>query len=90
MSWLRRLGQRIRHPTRGTRRDSRDGEAMRLVSVNGAEQSERFVSNRIKNSKYTILTFLPKNFGEQFRYVAVSWSERRAIAHDSWRFAAAL
>ena len=39
----------------------------RIITINNEPQSIKFLSNRISTSKYSILTFLPKFFFEQFR-----------------------
>lgn len=49
-----------------TRRRVTSQEGTRTVHINDRPQNSSYVSNRISNTKYTILTFLPKNLLEQF------------------------
>eukprot|EP01136_Pigoraptor_vietnamica_P004618 Opistho-1_new@35139 len=53
-------------------RRRKTNEAQRIVQINRPEANleYRYVGNKIVTSKYTILTFLPKNLFEQFRRVA--------------------
>lgn len=44
-------------------------ETLRVVCGGNPEANARYPNNRISNTKYTILTFLPLNLYEQFRCV---------------------
>ena len=46
-----------------------EDEPVRTININ-SPQHLRFVSNWVTNSKYNIITFLPKNLFEQFTRVA--------------------
>jgi hypothetical protein len=46
----------------------REGLPHRTVYASQPERSLQFPDNRVVNSKYSILTFLPLNLYQQFRY----------------------
>lgn len=56
--------------------DSENGSKVTVASGSGAKKQQRkrakqtIANNRIKSTKYTILSFLPKNLLEQFRRIA--------------------
>lgn len=63
-----RLFHRISNSFRGGRYSrSSDNDEKRIIAINSGPQSEKFISNRISTSKYSLLTFLPKFLFEQFR-----------------------
>lgn len=43
----------------------------RFVYIDDDNQQEQYCGNRISNRKYTVISFLPKNLWEQFRYFDV-------------------
>lgn len=49
-----------------------DANETRKVAINDHQANNAYPNNRISNTKYTIITFLPKNLLEQFGYVIVS------------------
>ena len=53
----------------------------RTVYANSAEKNELqgFVTNRISNTKYTALTFIPKTLLEQFR-----WESKLGRGYGVW------
>jgi hypothetical protein len=42
------------------------------VVANDSQENARYGANRISNTKYTVLTFLPLNLRDQFGYVVIS------------------
>jgi hypothetical protein len=63
-----RLSRQISNSIRGTRySNTNDNDERRIITINSGPQPEKFTSNRISTSKYSILTFLPKFLFEQFR-----------------------
>jgi hypothetical protein len=46
---------------------SPDDDEKRIITINSGPQPEKFSSNRISTSKYSLISFLPKFLFEQFR-----------------------
>jgi len=72
------IPRRFRLPRFLTRRRRTSPDAVsvlddQVVFVNDTTKNERFAPNLFITSKYTILTFFPKNMSEQFRRVANSY-----------------
>jgi phospholipid-translocating ATPase len=60
------------------------------VDANG-EPIERYVRNKVRTSKYTVITFIPKNLYEQFRRAANIYFLALAVAQGrSWNLLAFL
>ncbi len=65
---INRLSRQLSNSIRGTRYSiTDDNDEKRIITINKGPQTNKFISNRISTSKYSILTFLPKFLFEQFR-----------------------
>jgi hypothetical protein len=66
----------------------REGLPHRTVYASQPERNLQFPDNRVVNSKYTILTFLPLNLYQQFRYGGQLMRVRECFLassyHASW------
>lgn len=57
----------------------------RCVYINDDDDlsHDLYCDNRISNTKYTLLNFLPKNLWEQFRYSLLFWSALRVATLEN-------
>ncbi|EGC40136.1 hypothetical protein DICPUDRAFT_93437 [Dictyostelium purpureum] len=44
----------------------KENDTIRIIYANDQDRNKEFPSNRISNTKYTVITFIPKNLMEQF------------------------
>ncbi len=67
-STITRLSRQLSNSVRGTRYStSLNNDDKRIITINSGPQTEKFRSNGISTSKYSLLTFIPKFLFEQFR-----------------------
>lgn len=51
----------------------KEEKEFREIQLNDPDVGDQFINNKVKTSRYTLLTFLPKNLFEQLRKVDLTY-----------------